>query len=261
MVGRLGRASNGAPAANEQPDEDTEDVGVDEPADPAEVGDLVERFQELLDQRRPPDGPVTEPWSMGVGAVFAAHPKVPKAVRGLVTRLDRFGGVRITPEEITFDGDDVSWSKVTEVRRRHVLDYLLGDAVRRQIQTIPLPPFPGRRRLLDAFGQAVLTLAIATAKDKAELLDAELWIPAELEYKAALGRRKELGAGVVAALVVLDPAVSRAVVETAQARGVPVRVHGEETVTSAAQRAAAVREKIAALEAELDRLRRFRRED
>jgi hypothetical protein len=235
----------------------------DEPpehADPSEVGELVEQIQRLIASRRPPDGPITQPWSLGVGDVFAEHPKVPKKVRGLVRRLDRLGGLRVTPEEIAFDGDDVPWAKVTEVRTRHLVDYVFADAVQRQVESIPLPWFPGRRRLLDAFGQAMLTATIVTVKSQLERLDADLRIPAELEYRGALGRRKELGAGVLAAVVLADPAVNQAVVATARARGVPVRASGDEMLSDAESRAAAMRQKIAGLEAELDRFnKRFGR--
>jgi hypothetical protein len=240
--------------AADEPDEPPEH------ADPSEVGELVEQIQRLIASRRPPDGPVTQPWSLSVGDVFAEHPKVPKKVRGLVRRLDRFGGLRVTPEEIAFDGDDVPWAKVTEVRTRHLVDYVFADAVQRQVESIPLPWFPGRRRLLDAFGQAMLTATIVTVKSQMEHLDLGLRIPAELAYRGALGRRKEVGAGVLAAVVLADPAVNQAVVATARARGVPVRASGDETLADAESRAAAMRRKIAGLEAELDRFnKRFGR--
>jgi hypothetical protein len=243
--------------------EPTEVALADEPeeqADDAEVAELVERLRALLERRRPAAGPIAQPWSLGVGDLLAEYPKVPKRLRGLVRRLNRFGGIAVTPETIAFDGEDVDWHDVTEVRTRHVVDYLLGDAVQQQVENLPMPWFPGRRRVLDALGKAMLTVTIATAKDQLDDLGLDLRIPAEVEYRGALRRRKTLGPGVLAAIVLADPAVNRCVTATARARGIPVRVAGDDDLPDAAQRADAVRAKVAALEAELERFgRRFGR--
>jgi hypothetical protein len=228
----------------------------EEHADSSEVRELVEMFQQLLAERRPPPGPVADRWAFGVGDVFAEHPKVPKKLRGLVRKLDRFGGIEITRQEISFDGDDVEWERVTEVRTRHVVDYLLGDAVQEQVENLPMPWFPGRKRLLDALGKTLLTITIATAKNQLERFDLDLRVPAEIEYKGAFGRSRELGAGVVSAVVLADPAVNQCVLETARARGIPIRSTGDEMLADANERAAAIKEKVAALEAELEKFNR-----
>lgn len=239
------------PALGEEPEEH---------ADESEVRELVELLQAALDKRRPPPGPITQPWSFGVGVLLAEHPKVPRRLHWAVRKLDRFGGIAVNPEQIAFDGDEVDWDKVTEVQTRHVVDYLLGDAVQQQLETLPVPWFPGRKRLLDALGQALLTVVIATAKDQLERLDLDLRIPAEIEYKGMLRTRKTVSAGVLSAVVLADPSVNRSIVETAAARGIPVRATGEEQLANATERAAVLREKVAALESELDRFtKRFGR--
>lgn len=231
----------------------------EEHADESEVRELVEMFQRLLAEKRPPAGPIPGGWSIGVGDLLGAHPKVPKRVRGLVGRLNRFGGLALSPAEVVFDGDDVPWAKVTQVRTRHVVDYLVGDAVQQQVENLPLPWFPGRRRLLDGLGRALLTVTISTARNQ---LDLDLRIPAEIVYKGAFGRSKELNAGVIAALVLADPAVNQSLVATAQARGIPVTAGDDELMTDAAERADQIRAKVGALEAELDRFtKRFGRKD
>jgi hypothetical protein len=235
----------------------------DEPedhADASEVQELVEMFQQLLAKRRPPAGPIPGEWSIGVGDLLAEHPKVPSRVRGLIVKLNRFGGVAYSPQEIAFDGEDVPWEKVTEVRTRHVVDYLVGDAVQQQVENLPMPWFPGRKRLLDALGQALLTITIATAKEQLEKFELDLRVPAEVAYKASFGRTKELGAGVVSALVLADPAVNQSLIATAQARGVTVTSGDDELLANADERADKIREKVKALEAELDRFtKRFGR--
>jgi hypothetical protein len=227
----------------------------DERSDASDVRELVEMFRQLLARRRPPPGPIPGDWSIGVGDLLAEHPKVPKRVRGLVVKLNHFGGVAYSTQEVTFDGDDVPWEKVTEVRTRNVVDYLVGDAVREQVENLPVPWFPGRGRLLDALGQALLTVTIATAKDQLDKLDLDVRVPAEIAYKASFGRTKELGAGVVSALVLADPAVSRSLLATAQARGITVVEGDDEQFADAEERAEKIREKVTALEAELDKFR------
>jgi hypothetical protein len=242
------------PAPAGTPDE------ADEHADASDVRELVEMFQQLLAKRRPPAGPIPGDWSVGIGDLLAEHPKVPKRVRGLVTKLNRFGGLAYSPQEVSFDGDDVPWEKVTEVRTRHIVDYLVGDAVQQQVENLPMPWFPGRQRLLDALGQALLTVTIATAKDQLDGLDVNFRIPAEIAYKGSFGRTKELNAGVVSALVLADPAISRSLVATAQARGITVTEGEDEMLADADERAEQIRQKVKALEAELDRFtKRFGR--
>ena len=261
-------ATAAQPAAADEPAVAVEPVAVepavvaepDERADASEVRELVDLFQQLLASRRPPAGPIAGDWSIGIGDLLAEHPKVPKRVRGLVTKLNRFGGVGYSTHEVTFDGDDVPWEKVTEVRTRNVVDYLVGDAVREQVENLPVPWFPGRGRLVDALGQALLTVTIATAKDQLDKLDLELRAPTEIVYKASFGRTKELGAGVVSALVLADPAVGQSLVATARARGILVTEGDDEQFANAEERAAKIREKVSTLEAELDRFRqRFSR--
>jgi hypothetical protein len=232
----------------------------DERADESDVRQLVEMFRQLLARRRPPAGPIPGDWSIGVGDLLAEHPKVPKRVHGLVVRLNRFGGVAYSPHAIAFDGDDVPWEKVTELRTRHVVDYLVGDAVQQQVENLPVPWFPGRKRLLDALGQALLTITIATAKNQLDRFELDLRVPAEVVYKASFGRTRELNAGVVSALVLADPAVNQSVIATARARGVAVTAGADELLAGADERAAKIREKVRALEAELERFsRRFGR--
>ena len=234
----------------------------DEEADESEVAELVDRLRSLVDSRRPPPGPIAEPWSLGIGDLLAEHPRVPNRLRGLVRKLDRFGGLALTPDTIAFDGDHIDWSDVTEIRTRHVVDYLLGDAVHAQLEKIPLPWFPGRRRLLGALGKAMLIVTIATAKSQLDDRGLDLRVPAEIEYRGAFRRRRTVYAGVLAAVILADPTVNGCVTATADANGIPVRATADEDLADAAARAAVMREKVAALEAELARFgRRFGNQD
>jgi hypothetical protein len=242
-----GPAPSGEPTLADEPEDH---------ADESDVRELVAMFRQLLGRRRPPAGPIQGEWAIGIGDLLAEHPRVPQRVRGLVGRLNRFGGVSYSPRGVGFDGDDVPWEKVTEVRTRHVVDYLVGDAVQQQVENLPVPWFPGRRRLLDALGQAILTVTIATARDQLDKLELGPRVPAEIACKASFGRTKELNAGVLSAIVLADPAVNQSLIATARARGITVTAGDDEAVATADERAERIRAKVAALEAELERFGR-----
>ncbi len=224
----------------------------DEHPDDAEIRDIVARLNAIIDARRPPAGPITQPWSVGLGDLVGDIPGFPRRLDGLARRLDRFGGVAITPETIAFDGEDVEWADVTEVRVRHVLDYLVDDAVEQQLERLPLPPFPGRKRVLEALGKAVLTWSLVLANEQLEKPNFDLRVPAEVDYRGRFRSTKTLGGGVVAAIMLADPSVSASVIATAQAKGIPV-VRADNELDAAIDRSAELRQKIAKIQAELDR--------
>jgi hypothetical protein len=223
----------------------------DETASGADVADETSRLQALIERRRPAPGPVVGRWSIGIGDLLAEHPRMPAALRSLARQLDRYGGLAITERTIEFDHDAVEWSAVTEIRTRNVVDYLLSDAVHQQLDTIPLPWFPGRRRLLDAVSRAMLTLLLASAKQQLDR-HGDIRIPAEVQYRGAV-RRRELTPGVLAALVLADPAVNSCLCATAQLRGVVVRPADDDGLLDAQRRAEMLRNKLRALEARLGR--------
>lgn len=223
----------------------------DEHPDDAEVRDIVARLNALIDARRPPAGPITQPWAIGLGDLVGDVPGFPRRLDGLARRLDRFGGVAISPETIAFDGEDVEWADVTEVRVRHVLDYLVDDAVEQQLERLPLPPFPGRKRVLEALGKAVLTWSLVLAKEQLEKPQFDLRVPAEVDYRGRFRSTKTLSGGVVAAIMLADPSVSASVIATAQARGIPV-VQADNELDAAIDRSVAIRAKIAKIQGQLD---------
>jgi hypothetical protein len=235
------RASSSA-----SPDPDDGEAG----ASDADVAEEVSRLRAFLASHRPPPGPVQGRWSIGIGDLLAEHPRMPAVARGLVRNLDRYGGLAITERTIEIDHDAIEWSSVTEVRTRNVVDYLLSDALIQQINSLPLPWFPGRRRVLDALSKALLTLVITTAKD---LLDrhADIRIPAEVEYRGTIRRSRQLAPGILAALVMADPAVGQCLQATARAHGISVRPADDDTLYTAGQRADQLRVKLGTLESQL----------
>jgi hypothetical protein len=189
---------------------------------------------------RPKPGPATDRWGVGVGEIAASLPKMPPPLRGLARRLNKFGSVVISPGSIEFDGDEVQWSKVTEIRARRLVGYLLTDAVSTQVDRLPIWWFPGRGLVLRTVTHTALT-AVALAADLH--LDRgvfTVYIPADVRFEGLL-RSKQISPGLPAALVLADPAIRDCVEATAHAHGVPVLMADDDALEAAAQRAAVIR--------------------
>lgn len=185
--------------------------------------------------QRPPSGPASERWGLGIGDALAALTRLPDPLQGAVRLLNHFGGLAVSGDEVEFDGDSVDWSDVVDIETHSLVGYLLADALQAQIGRLPLPRFPFRRRLLGLASDTVLTAAVAAAgRPLSSLLDVR--IPAEVNYRGRL-RNRTMSAGVLATLLLADPAVRTAIVETASAHGVPVR-HADDDAIDAAERRA-----------------------
>jgi hypothetical protein len=175
---------------------------------------------------------------------------MPNVLRGLARNLDRYGGLAITPHLIEFDHDAIEWESVTEIRTRNLVDYLFSGALDQQLDTLPLPWFPGRRRVLDALSKAMLTLLLAAAKQQLDQ-HGDIRIPAEVQYRGAIRRHRQLVPGVLAALVLADPAVNACVQATAGMYGIAIRPADDAALTTAADRAQQLRSKLAMIESKL----------
>ncbi|OBA93190.1 hypothetical protein A5662_20315 [Mycobacteriaceae bacterium 1482268.1] len=200
----------------------------------------------LVNRLRPKTCPAKERWSLSIGDVVADAVNAPEPVGRIVRLLNHFGGVALSAQSVEFDGDDVDWSVVTEIRTRNLVGYLLSDAIDKQVGKLPLPRIPGRGLLIDAVGAAVLTAMVAVARQQLEEGPLDVRIPAEVHYRGVL-RRRELAPGVLAALVLTDPAVRRCLKETARTNGVDVQPAPDDPVVTAARRADRIKAAIAKL--------------
>lgn len=198
----------------------------------------------LLKPVRPQPGPATGRWGVGVGEVAAG--KVPGPLRGIARQLNQFGSVVVSPGGIEYDGDEVPWSKVTEIRARRLVGYLITDAITKQVDRFPLWRFPGRGLVLSGLSQAALTAVAVAADLKLDGGVFTVYIPAEVHYQGLL-RGRDIQPGVPAALVLADPAVRDLVEATAQAHGVPIRMAEDDALEVAAARAAAIRTAVTGL--------------
>jgi hypothetical protein len=208
--------------------------------------DDVSWLQSLLESRRPDPGPVVGRWALGIGDMVADHPLTPNRLRELVRKLNHFGGVAISEEGVEFDGDRVKWVDVTEIRTRSLVEYLFSGGVDKQIDKLPLPWFPFRRKVIEAISRAALTLLLAAAKQQLEGGALDIRIPAEVGYHGML-RTRELSPGMLAAVVLADPAVRQCFEATAQAHGVEIRAADDDVMEDAEERAEQITSMLAKL--------------
>ena len=200
----------------------------------------------LLNRVRPKSCPAQERWSLSIGDAIADVVRAPDPLRRVAKLLNHFGGVALSADAVEFDGDDVEWSDVTEIRTRNLVGYLLSDAIDKQADRLPLPWFPGRGLVIDAVGAAVLTALVAVAGDQIEHGALDVRIPAEVHHRGVL-RGKELSPGVLAALVLTDPAVRECLQKTARAHGVEVLPSDDDPVDAAAKRADRIKSALSAI--------------
>jgi hypothetical protein len=211
-------------------------------------------LQSLLERRRPAPGPVVGRWALGIGDMVADHPLTPDKLHWLARKLNHFGGVAISEEGVEFDGDDVKWSDITEIRTRSLIEYLFTGGMDRQIDKLPLPWFPFRRKVLGAISRAALTLLLAAAKQQLEGGALEIRIPAEVHYRGLLGTR-ELAPGMLAAVILADPAVRQCFEATAQTHGVTICPAEDDVMQDADLRAGQIKSMLATVQARIDGLR------
>lgn len=202
--------------------------------------------QTVLKPVRPEPGPVTGRWGVGVGEVAAGLPKMPGLLRPIARQLNQFGSVVVSRGGIEYDGDEVAWSRVDEIRTRRLVGYLVTDAVTKQVDRLPLWRFPGRGLVLSGLTHTALTAVAVVADLQLDRGVFTLYIPAEVHYRGLL-RAKDIQPGVPAALVLADPAVRDLVEATAHAHGIPVRQAEDDALEMAVQRAAVIRQGIQSL--------------
>lgn len=207
-------------------------------------------LQSLLERRRPDPGPVVGRWALGIGDMIADHSLTPDKLHWLARKLNHFGGVAISEEGVEFDGDDVKWTDVTEIRTRSLIEYLFTGGVDKQVDKLPLPWFPFRRKVIAAISRAALTLLLAAAKQQLEGGALEIRIPAEVHYRGLLGTR-ELSPGMLAAVVLADPAVRECFETTAAAHDVEILAAEDDAMEDADERAEQIKSVLAKLQARL----------
>ncbi|KAB7847823.1 hypothetical protein [Streptomyces mobaraensis] len=186
-------------------------------------GDWV---MEALERLGAPDAPATRPWKVSLGTLIGSHPLVPAALAKPLRLLDRFGAVCVGPDSVGFDGEDIPWDKVVEIRmvggyRSLTKDVIDGafEGVRRVLIAVP-----GRDWVLDRVAEALTTLLFRRLRGADETGTVQdVLVPGEIVYRGALGRKKSCEASLYPLAFLLgSPAVVHGLLTTAEARGVAV---------------------------------------
>jgi hypothetical protein len=108
--------------------------------------------------------------------------------------------------------------------------------------------------VLGAISRAALTLLLAAAKQQLEGGALEIRIPADVHYRGLLGTR-ELAPGMLAAVILADPAVRQCFEATAQTHGVTICPAQDDVMQDADLRAGQIKSMLATVQARIDGLR------
>jgi hypothetical protein len=175
----------------------------------------------------PPAIPVTEPWRLSLGVLLGRHPRTPQLARRALGLLDRFGGVHLGPAAMGFDGEEIAWEKIVEIRTRNAFEVMTTQALDQEVDRLRdlLPPVPGRKWVVTKAAEAIATVVLAALERGSvdQRLD-EFAVPVEIVHRGLFGQQKVQVGGLfaVATLAVLEEA-AQSVVATAGQHGVPVR--------------------------------------
>lgn len=207
----------------------------------------------------PPQVPATEPWKLSVGALVGRHRRTPGVVRKALGLLDGFGAVAVGPEGVGFDGDDIEWDKVEEIRTRTAYEMLTTQALDREVDRLRefLPPVPGRKWVVTKATEVLTTVVLAALEQGSEDQLGELTVPSEIVYRGLLGRRRTLSGGLfaVAVLTVVRQA-GRSVLATAEEHDVKITEAEPLPEADRAQRTETLRRRTDAISQRLRALQR-----
>ncbi|MGQ0840793.1 hypothetical protein [Actinokineospora sp.] len=174
-----------------------------------------------LEQVSRPQSPVQQPWGVSLGELLPAAPRVPAVLLGFTRRtLDRFGGLRLAPDGIGINGQQVDWATIEEIRVRNTLDVLLEASSQRLADRIAglVPWFvPARGYLTSLVVESVFGLVAQVAhRAMAPQPRIPALIPYQIVYKGRFGGRHRVELGIFALLVVtLLPEVNQSIATTA----------------------------------------------
>lgn len=200
--------------------------------------------------------PLEQDWEISISALVSKAPKVPTVAVKLLRLLNRFGAVRLGAEHIGFDGEQIAWSRVTEVRTHRLSELLTDSLVESEIKRLAalLPPVPGRKWVVKRVGELVLALAtlgssLAGRSGEKDGTDDDPRIAAEIVHRGRIRQGLQHQAGLTSALLLsVMPEANRAIVALAEERDIPVVPSEAKTaLTTAKERAESMRNRVTSI--------------
>lgn len=109
-----------------------------------------------------PSTPLTD-WDASVAGLVRHVPYVPRIATLPLELLDRFGAVHLGPGSVGFDGKDIEWDRVVEIRTQHAWASLSADALEANLDQYLtfLPRVPGRGWVFRRVCEVVVSLYLA----------------------------------------------------------------------------------------------------
>ncbi|MER7441268.1 hypothetical protein [Micromonospora avicenniae] len=183
-----------------------------------------------------PKLPLHEAWSVGLGQLLSEQATLPGMLRSAALSLDRLGRLRISSESISFDGVEVPWEKIEEIKFGNASALLVSRAIEHEIGrlTARVPPVPGRSWLVRQAVEVLVALCHAAGTTAAGESDRSgaggaggpAGVPLEVVYRKHWSR-KELTPGVFVTLAAaLIPSAFQAIEVLARQHGVKITVAG-----------------------------------
>jgi hypothetical protein len=165
-----------------------------------------------------PQTPVVAPWAFSIREIMLATGNVPSPLRGTLSFFDRFGSVKLSPEHVGFDGEEIAWSSVTSIRAASLFDAITAMAVQREAERLRhlLPAIPGRKWLILG-GLNVLRSLLRRVIWSESLEQSSARVVTEIVYRSHFKSNRRQNPGLAAVLILAAfPAVGQSLITTAR---------------------------------------------
>ena len=198
-----------------------------------------------------PSVPAVEPWSLSLAELVGSSEVVPGPAIKVLSLLDSFGCIRVGPTGLGFDGTDVPWGDVREVRVAQLFELLTRTALEKEVERLRrlLPPVPGRKWVV---GRALAMFQALVGRAWATSGSGSATAVCTVRYRSRFGRERELHPGIVAVLVLAAlPQVNESLIATARSHGVSVSGESAGRLMDPAHEQRLVKDLEAGLDAEI----------
>jgi hypothetical protein len=176
--------------------------------------------------------PLDREWEVSIAGLARQVPHVPRIATKPLELLDGLGAVHVGPRQVGFDGKEIDWDRVAQIRMQPAWMCFSDVMMEKQASIFAsyLPLMPGRKFAARLCMKLFTTLifAVLPLTDERnpfnDLIDWDTQVVARITYRGRLaGRTTEHDAGAAAmARQLCLPEYIRAITGVAAANGIPV---------------------------------------